>query len=121
MNEFPRLSGRPGSTRASRPIGSYELMEHMLKVYIYEEGEKPVFHQPPLKGIYVSEGWFMKLMEGNNQFVVKDPREVHLFYLSFCSQMLRLTLYDPLNKAKLAEHLKSCGYNCFKISFPEQS
>ncbi|KAF6145729.1 hypothetical protein GIB67_018681 [Kingdonia uniflora] len=86
---------------------SYELMEHMLKVYIYEEGEKPVFHQPPLKGIYVSEGWFMKLMEGNNQFVVKDPREAHLFYLPFSSQMLRLTLYDPLNKAKLTEHLKN--------------
>ncbi|KAK6140921.1 hypothetical protein DH2020_025314 [Rehmannia glutinosa] len=35
---------------------SYELMEQTLKVYIYAEGEKPIFHQPPLKGIYASEG-----------------------------------------------------------------
>ncbi|KAM3688723.1 hypothetical protein ACJW31_10G172500 [Castanea mollissima] len=36
---------------------SYELMEKTLKVYIYREGEKPIFHKPPLKGIYASEGW----------------------------------------------------------------
>lgn len=64
---------------------SYELMEHMLRVYIYKEGDKPVFHQPHLRGIYASEGWFMKLMEGNRQFVVRDPRKAHLFYLPFSS------------------------------------
>ncbi|XP_057969009.1 probable glycosyltransferase At3g07620 isoform X2 [Malania oleifera] len=48
---------------------SYELMERILKIYIYKEGEKPIFHQPRLRGIYASEGWFMKLMEGNKQFV----------------------------------------------------
>ncbi|KAK9149299.1 hypothetical protein Scep_008056 [Stephania cephalantha] len=71
---------------------SYELMERILKVYVYREGRKPIFHQPSLKGIYASEGWFMKLMEANKQFVVKDPRKAHLFYLPFSSKVLRYTL-----------------------------
>ncbi|XP_019199778.1 PREDICTED: probable glycosyltransferase At3g07620 isoform X1 [Ipomoea nil] len=71
---------------------SYELMEHMLKVYIYREGEKPIFHQPYLRGIYASEGWFMKLMEVNKQFVVRDPKKAHLFYLPFSSLKLRDSL-----------------------------
>ncbi|KAJ7973810.1 Exostosin family protein [Quillaja saponaria] len=71
---------------------SYELMERILKVYIYREGEKPIFHQPKMRGLYASEGWFMKLMEGNKKFLVKDPRKAHLFYLPFSSKMLRVTL-----------------------------
>lgn len=60
-------------------------MEKMLKVYIYEEGEKPVFHQPILTGIYASEGWFMKLLEENKKFIVKDPKKSSfiLFALQF--------------------------------------
>ncbi|KAI3850029.1 hypothetical protein MKX03_024904 [Papaver bracteatum] len=37
----------------------YEMMERTLKVYIYKEGENPIFHEktePILKGIYASEG-----------------------------------------------------------------
>lgn len=68
---------------------SYELMEHVLKVYVYKEGEKPIFHQPYMRGIYASEGWFMKLMEKNKQFLVKDPKRAHLFYLPFSSLKLR--------------------------------
>ncbi|XP_059299480.1 probable glycosyltransferase At3g07620 [Lycium ferocissimum] len=68
---------------------SYELMERVLKVYVYREGEKPIFHQPYLRGIYASEGWFMKLMEKNKQFLVKDRKKAHLFYLPFSSLRLR--------------------------------
>ncbi|XP_058114544.1 probable glycosyltransferase At3g07620 [Magnolia sinica] len=74
---------------------SFELMERILKVYIYKEGEKPIFHKPLLKGIYASEGWFMKLMEGNKHYVVKDPRKAHLFYLPFSSRLLQFALYVP--------------------------
>ena len=72
---------------------SYELMEDTLKVYIYREGRKPVLHQPRLTGIYASEGWFMKLLEANKNFITKDPRKAHLFYLPFSSLMLEETLY----------------------------
>lgn len=70
-------------------------MEEMLKVYIYKEGQKPIVHQPVLKGIYASEGWFMKLLEANKKFVTKDARKAHLFYLPFSSRMLEETLYVP--------------------------
>ncbi|XVF52588.1 hypothetical protein PTKIN_Ptkin05aG0030500 [Pterospermum kingtungense] len=74
---------------------SYELMEMILKVYIYPDGERPIFHEPHLNGIYASEGWFMKLMEANREFVTKDPEKAHLFYLPYSSRQLELALYVP--------------------------
>lgn len=70
-------------------------MEQIFKVYIYAEGERPIFHQPPLKGIYASEGWFMKLLRLNKKFVTKKPKKAHLFYLPFSSRMLEVALYVP--------------------------
>lgn len=70
-------------------------MERLLKVYIYKNGEKPIFHDWILEGIYASEGWFLKLMEANKQFVTEDPNEAHLFYIPFSSRLLQLTLYVP--------------------------
>ncbi|PHT92766.1 hypothetical protein T459_00648 [Capsicum annuum] len=74
---------------------SYELMELLLKVYIYKEGERPIFHEPHLTGIYSSEGWFMKLMEQNRYFVTKDPEKAHLFYLPYSSRQLQMAVYVP--------------------------
>ncbi|KAL4589605.1 hypothetical protein LXL04_002513 [Taraxacum kok-saghyz] len=87
---------------------SYELMERTLKVYVYKDGEKPIFHQPILKGLYASEGWFMKLMEGNKRFVVKDPLKAHLFYMPFSARMLEHSLYvrNSHNRTNLRQFLK---------------
>ncbi|XP_061337019.1 probable glycosyltransferase At5g03795 isoform X2 [Gastrolobium bilobum] len=74
---------------------SYELMETILKVYIYRDGARPIFHKPYLKGIYASEGWFMKLMEENKQFVTKDPEKAHLFYLPYSARQMEQALYVP--------------------------
>ncbi|KAL7123443.1 hypothetical protein ACP275_01G104900 [Erythranthe tilingii] len=74
---------------------SYEWMEQMLKVYIYKDGESPIFHEPHLFGIYASEGWFMKLMEENKQFVTKDPEKAHLFYLPYSARQLQMAVYVP--------------------------
>ncbi|XWS49712.1 hypothetical protein CRYUN_Cryun12cG0026800 [Craigia yunnanensis] len=74
---------------------SYELMELILKVYIYPDGERPIFHEPHLNGIYASEGWFMKLLEANTEFVTKYPERAHLFYLPYSSRQLELALYVP--------------------------
>ncbi|CAI9093533.1 OLC1v1029045C1 [Oldenlandia corymbosa var. corymbosa] len=86
---------------------SYELMEQTLKVYIYKEGKRPIFHTPVLKGIYASEGWFMKLLKGNKKFVTKNPEKAHLFYLPFSSRMLEETLYSPdlHSRSNLVQHL----------------
>ncbi|XP_072998393.1 probable glycosyltransferase At3g07620 [Typha latifolia] len=88
---------------------SYELMEQILKVYVYKEGQKPIFHQPLLKGIYASEGWFMKLMETNSHFMVRDPRKAHMFYMPFSSRMLQYVLYaaKSRNKKILEQYLKN--------------
>ncbi|KAK4375315.1 hypothetical protein RND71_005994 [Anisodus tanguticus] len=88
---------------------SYELMERILKVYVYREGEKPIFHQPYLRGIYASEGWFMKLMEKNKQFLVKDPKRAHLFYLPFSSLKLReaLSRQNFTHQKNLENHLSN--------------
>ncbi|WZZ09593.1 hypothetical protein YC2023_095514 [Brassica napus] len=74
---------------------SYELMETKLKVYVYREGKRPVFHKPVLKGIYASEGWFMRQLKASKTFVTKNPRKAHLFYLPFSSKMLEESLYVP--------------------------
>ncbi|KAK1264553.1 putative glycosyltransferase [Acorus gramineus] len=88
---------------------SYDLMERTLKIYVYKDGSKPIFHQGPLKGIYASEGWFMKLMEGNRQYTVKDPKKANLFYLPLSSRNLELSLYDSNlhSKQNLVDHLES--------------
>ncbi|KAG2303873.1 hypothetical protein Bca52824_032524 [Brassica carinata] len=47
-------------------------------------------HSRILRGIYASEGWFMKLIESNNNnFVTKDASKAHLFYLPFSSRVLQ--------------------------------
>ncbi|XVF89182.1 hypothetical protein PTKIN_Ptkin19aG0109400 [Pterospermum kingtungense] len=88
---------------------SYELMESTLKVYVYKEGKRPILHTPSLKGVYASEGWFMKLLEANTKFVTRNPREAHLFYLPFSSRMLEETLYvaDSNSLTNLIEYLKN--------------
>lgn len=58
-------------------------MENMLKVYIYQDGDRPIFHEPLLDGIYASEGWFMKLMEANKQIDTVDAEKAHFFLHTF--------------------------------------
>lgn len=84
-------------------------MERMLKVYIYKDGDKPIFHEYLLDGIYASEGWFMKLMEANKQFVTQDPGKAHLFYMPFSSRLLQLTLYvrNSHRRANLIEYMRN--------------
>ncbi|XP_004501160.1 probable glycosyltransferase At3g07620 [Cicer arietinum] len=88
---------------------SYELMEKMLKVFIYPDGDKPIFHEPLLDGIYASEGWFIKLIEGNKQFTTGDPNKAHLFYIPFSSRLLQLTLYvrNSHRRSNLIDYMKN--------------
>ena len=83
-------------------------MDKVLKVYIYKEGEKPIFHESILEGIYASEGWFLKLMESNKQYATDDPAKAHLFYLPFSSRLLQLTLYvrHSHSRNNLIEYMK---------------
>ncbi|KAF5806474.1 putative xylogalacturonan beta-1,3-xylosyltransferase [Helianthus annuus] len=86
-------------------------MEKTLKVYIYKEGDKPIFHRPEamLTGVYASEGWFMKNIKESKNFVTGNPEKAHLFYISFSSRVLHLQLYVPGSHSKknLPQYLKN--------------
>ncbi|XP_057959400.1 probable glycosyltransferase At5g03795 [Malania oleifera] len=72
---------------------SYLEMEKQLKVFVYEEGEPPVFHNGPCKSIYSMEGTFIHKMEINSQFRTRDPRKAHVFFLPFSVTMLVQFVY----------------------------
>lgn len=68
-------------------------MENMLKVYIYQDGDRPIFHEPLLDGIYASEGWFMKLMEANKLSLETLGRLTCFTYLSVQDCCNKLSMY----------------------------
>ncbi|KAG6401568.1 hypothetical protein SASPL_138428 [Salvia splendens] len=73
---------------------SYREMEKRLKVYVYEEGEPPVFHFGPCKNTYAIEGIFMASMEVS-LFRTFDPEEAHLFFLPISITMITQVIYVP--------------------------
>ncbi|KAJ0616288.1 putative xylogalacturonan beta-1,3-xylosyltransferase [Helianthus annuus] len=111
VNENDPTLHAPLFVNVSRFKRSYELMEKTLKVYIYKEGAKPIFHEPQAvqKGIYASEGWFMKNMKASQQFVTKKPKQAHLFYFPFSSRMLEEKLFVPDSHSNnnLVQYLKN--------------
>ncbi|XWS55929.1 hypothetical protein CRYUN_Cryun09bG0042400 [Craigia yunnanensis] len=58
-------------------------MEKQFKVFVYKEGEPPVFHDGPCKSIYSTEGNFIYTMDVDRKFQTQDPEEAHVFYLPF--------------------------------------
>ncbi|KAK8485288.1 hypothetical protein V6N11_038060 [Hibiscus sabdariffa] len=62
---------------------SYLEMEKQFKVFVYKEGEPPVFHDGPCKSIYSMEGNFMYRMDVDNKFQTNNPEKAHVFYLPF--------------------------------------
>ncbi|WCJ34401.1 Exostosin family protein [Euphorbia peplus] len=72
---------------------SYLEMEKQLKVFVYEEGEPPVFHNGPCKSIYSMEGNFIHRMEIDGQFRTKDPEKAHVFFLPFSVAMMVQFVY----------------------------
>ncbi|KAJ9687076.1 hypothetical protein PVL29_015793 [Vitis rotundifolia] len=60
---------------------SYLLMEKLFKIFIYKEGEPPLFHNGPCKSIYSIEGVFFSLMERDTHFRTQDPDEAHVYFL----------------------------------------
>lgn len=68
-------------------------MEKQFKVFIYEEGEPPVFHNGPCKSIYSMEGNFIHLIEMNDQFRTRDHEKAHVFFLPFSVVMMVRFVY----------------------------
>ncbi|RDX69590.1 putative glycosyltransferase, partial [Mucuna pruriens] len=72
---------------------SYLEMEKQFKVFVYEEGEPPVFHNGPCKSIYSMEGNFIHAIEMNDQFRTRDPEKAHVFFIPFSVAMLVQFVY----------------------------
>ncbi|GMY25074.1 probable glycosyltransferase At5g03795 isoform X1 [Fagus crenata] len=72
---------------------SYLEMEKQFKIFVYEEGEPPLFHNGPCKSIYSTEGNFIHGIEINNQFRTRDPEKAHVFFLPFSVAMLVQFVY----------------------------
>ncbi|KVI11211.1 Exostosin-like protein [Cynara cardunculus var. scolymus] len=61
---------------------SYLEMEKRFKIYVYEEGDPPIFHTAPCYGILGLEGIFINDME-ISRFRTKDPQKAHVYFLPF--------------------------------------
>ncbi|KAL5725646.1 hypothetical protein ACHQM5_008769 [Ranunculus cassubicifolius] len=79
---------------------SYLLMEKLFKMYVYEEGEIPLFHTGPCKNIYSMEGLFINFMETDKRFRTKDPDNAHVYFLPFSVVMILEYLFHPVIRDK---------------------
>ncbi|KAA8516639.1 hypothetical protein F0562_016855 [Nyssa sinensis] len=73
---------------------SYLEMEKQFKVFIYEEGEPPIFHYGPCMHTYAIEGLFIQSME-ISQFRTRDPHRAHVYFLPFSVTMITQVVYVP--------------------------
>ncbi|XP_057796737.1 probable glycosyltransferase At5g03795 [Salvia miltiorrhiza] len=64
-------------------LRSYEEMEKVFKIYVYEEGEMPIFHNGPCK---------------SRVYRTRDPRRAHVFFLPFSVAVMVQHLYEAGSK-----------------------
>ncbi|GMP50138.1 hypothetical protein CsSME_00016877 [Camellia sinensis var. sinensis] len=76
------VPGGPMYWNANAFHRSYLEMEKQFKVFVYEEGEPPIFHNGPCKSIYAMEGNFIYRMEVS-KFRTRDPNKAYVFFLPF--------------------------------------
>ncbi|CAA0830364.1 Probable glycosyltransferase [Striga hermonthica] len=72
---------------------SYLEMEKHFKVFVYEEGEQPIFHNGPCGSIYSMEGNFISKLETSN-FRTRDPGKASVFFLPFSVTSIVHFIYD---------------------------
>ncbi|KAF7850032.1 hypothetical protein BT93_L5919 [Corymbia citriodora subsp. variegata] len=72
---------------------SYLEMEKQFKIFVYKEGDPPVFHNGPCKSIYAMEGNFIHMVEINKRFRTRDPHKAHVFFLPFSVAMMVQFVY----------------------------
>ncbi|XP_031377617.1 probable glycosyltransferase At5g03795 isoform X1 [Punica granatum] len=72
---------------------SYLEMEKLFRIYVYREGEPPMFHYGPCRSIYSTEGLFISEMEKGNIYRTTDPDEALVCFLPFSVVMMVEYLY----------------------------
>lgn len=56
-------------------------MEKRFKVWVYREGEPPLFHRAPVKNIYSTEGQIIDELHLNKRMAAAHPDDAHAFFL----------------------------------------
>ncbi|CAN1345217.1 Probable glycosyltransferase At3g07620 [Linum perenne] len=76
------------------------------RIYVYEEGEPPLFHDGPCKNIYSTEGLFLNFMETDHaNFTTPNPDDAHVYFLPFSVVKIVHYLFHPLVRDKaVMEH-----------------
>ncbi|XP_055807705.1 probable glycosyltransferase At5g03795 [Solanum dulcamara] len=74
---------------------SYLEMEKNFKVYVYEEGEPPIFHNGPCRSIYSTEGRFIHEMEKGRLYRTKNPDDALVYFLPFSVVVMVQYLFVP--------------------------
>ncbi|KAL5976579.1 hypothetical protein ACLOJK_020912 [Asimina triloba] len=62
---------------------SYLEMEKVFRIFVYEEGEPPLFHDGPCKSIYSTEGRFIHDMEMETKLRTRSPDHAYAYLLPF--------------------------------------
>ncbi|CAA7410420.1 unnamed protein product [Spirodela intermedia] len=92
-------------------------MEKLFRVYVYEEGEPPLFHDGPCKSIYSMEGRFIYAMESESPFHTRDPEKAHVYFLPFSvTKMLTIVDYVDVIARKYRYWNRSLGADHFILS-----
>ncbi|KAG5583042.1 hypothetical protein H5410_053669 [Solanum commersonii] len=71
---------------------SYLEMEKKFKVYVYKEGDPPLYHFGPCKHTYAIEGYFIQAMEVS-KFRTENPNKAHVYFLPLSVTMLIEFIY----------------------------
>ncbi|OMO84008.1 Exostosin-like protein [Corchorus olitorius] len=96
---------------------SYLEMEKQFKIYVYKEGDLPLFHDGPCTLLYSMEGHFINKMEINKKFRTQNPEKAHGPATSFYVPDLAKNSIRALCNANTSER-----FNPMKdVSIPEIS
>ncbi|GLT25786.1 hypothetical protein SLA2020_008950 [Shorea laevis] len=62
---------------------SYLEMEKRFKIFVYREGDPPLFHDGPCYNLYTIEGIFINKLQIDKHFQTQDPENAHVFFLPY--------------------------------------
>ncbi|XP_024032714.1 probable glycosyltransferase At5g03795, partial [Morus notabilis] len=83
---------------------SYLEMEKRMKIYVYEEGDVPIFHGGPSRSIYGTEGRFIYEMEKGTLFRTTDPNRAIVYFMPF--SVVRMVRYISRNHKAMGRVIK---------------
>ncbi|KAI9118323.1 hypothetical protein K1719_010655 [Acacia pycnantha] len=75
---------------------SHREMEKRFRIWVYKEGQAPIFHKGPLNDIYAIEGqWMEEFESGMSPFLAKHPMDAISFFLPISVVNIVLYVYRP--------------------------